>query len=391
VVCSRDREVAPSGVRSLPGPENWGVWLIALPQTLVAAATITGMAGAASSAVILALPGGFTAWAVVLLLISLVLVFFGRYRGVERASIVMALAIITALVAAAGYVFPGTEPLAAGLVPVLPEGAVFAELLPWLGFLMSGAAGLVWYSYWLTARGYGAAYSLTHGQEEETVVEKGDLPDLTHLDRIEREHIRDWVRIMTVSTAIASGIVLALLVSLLVLGAELLRPQGLLPEGPEVTAVLSVLLGDVWGPPGAWLMILAAFFAFRSTIVTNLDGWTRMLGEGSIFIARQAKAAGGWISMRFYRFVYLFGLMGALPLLLIVTRPEPVTFLAVAGVIEAIQIPVVAFATLYLNRQTLPAEFKPSLPVVILTFTAGVFFAAFSVYYIATEAAVLFS
>ncbi len=116
-----------------------------------------------------------------------------------------------------------------------------------------------------------------------------------------------------------------------------------------------------------------------------------MLGEGSIFIARQAKAAGGWISMRFYRFVYLFGLMGALPLLLIVTRPEPVTFLAVAGVIEAIQIPVVAFATLYLNRQTLPAEFKPSLPVVILTFTAGVFFAAFSVYYIATEAAVLFS
>jgi hypothetical protein len=46
---------------------------------------------------------------------------------------------------------------------------------------------------------------------------------------------------------------------------------------------------------------------------------------------------------------------------------------------------VVAFATLYLNRQTLPGEFRPSLGVTILTFAVGVFFAAFSVYYIAIE------
>ncbi|MCK9306198.1 MAG: Nramp family divalent metal transporter [Methanoculleus sp.] len=374
------------GIKNLPGPANWGIWLIVLPQFLVAVATITGMAGAAGSAVILALPGSFTVWAAIILLVSLALVFLGRYRGVELTSIVMALVIIVALVATAGFIFPGIAPLAAGLVPSLPADVVFAELLPWLGFVMSGAAGLIWYSYWLTARGYGAAYHTVHRRGgEERVIEEEALPEIAHLSRGEKEYMQGWLRVMAISTVIAAGIVLLLLVALLILGAELLRPEGLLPEGPEVTAVLSVLLGDVWGAPGIWLMILAAFFAFWSTLIANLDGWTRMLGQGSIFIAREARATGRWVSMRFYRYVYLLGLMGAIPLVFILTNLEPVTALAIAGIIEAIQIPVVAFMTVYLNRRMLPVEFRPSLPTMILTIAVGVFFAAFSVYYIMTE------
>lgn len=374
------------GIRDLPGPANWGVWAIVLPQVIVAVATITGMAGSASSAIILVLPGGFTAWAAIILLISLALVFFGRYQGVERASIVMALLIIVALVTSAGIVFPGLVPLAAGLAPALPPDVVFSEILPWLGFVMSGAAGLVWYSYWLTARGYGSAYYSVHRRGgEEKVIEEEDLPDIAHLSRGEKDHMRGWLRLMTISTTVAAGIVLLLLVALLILGTELLRPEGLLPQGPEVTAVLSVLLGGIWGAPGVWLMILAAFFAFWSTLIANLDGWTRMLGQGSIFIARQARAARRWVSMRFYRYVYLIGLMGVLPLAFILVRLEPVTALAIAGIIEAIQIPVVAFMTVYLNRRMLPIEFRPSLLVTVLTLSVGVFFAAFAVYYIATE------
>ncbi|HOI12538.1 MAG TPA: Nramp family divalent metal transporter [Methanoculleus sp.] len=374
------------GIKNLPGPANWGIWVIVLPQILVAVATITGMAGAASSAIILALPGSFTVWAVVVLLISLALVFFGKYQGVERVSIVMALAIIVALVTTAGFIFPGIVPLATGLMPTLPPDVEFAELLPWLGFVMSGAAGLVWYSYWLTARGYGAAYYTVHLQGgEERVIEEEGLPEIAHPSRGEKNYMRGWLRLMAISTTIAAGIILILLVALLILGTELLRPEGLLPEGSEVTAVLSVLLGEVWGPPGAWLMILAAFFAFWSTLVANLDGWTRMLGQGSIFIARQMKATGRWVSMRFYRYVYLLGLMGILPLVFVLVRLEPVTALAIAGIIEAIQIPVVAFMTIYLNRRALPTEFRPSLGVAILTFAVGVFFAAFSAYYIYIE------
>jgi hypothetical protein len=122
-------------------------------------------------------------------------------------------------------------------------------------------------------------------------------------------------------------------------------------------------------------MVPAAFFAFWSTIVANLDGWTRMLGQGSIFTTRQFRTTGPRVSMRFYRYVYLLGLMRVLPLVFIVAWPEPVTFLGMAGIVEAIHIAVVAFATRYLNRKTLPPELRLSLLVTALTFALGVFFA----------------
>lgn len=390
------------GIKKLPGPENWGVWLIIVPQFFVAVTTITGMSGAASSAIILAIPGSFQFWAIAFLAISIILVFLGKYRAVELISIVMALVITVALVIAALLIFPGIDILAAGLVPSLPPDINFSELLPWIGFMMSGAAGLIWYSYWLVARGYGSAYYRFREAEESTVLESNEAEpttdivefevieetetvDISSISREEKKELKSWIDIMTFSTSVAASIVLILLIALMILGAQLLGPLGLVPEGPAVTAVLSQLLGSIWGIAGASLLIVAAFFAFWSTIVANLDGWTRMLGQGSIMIARQFKSTGRFISMRFYRYIYLFGLMGILPAIFFIIRPAPVEFLIIAGIIEAIHIPVVAFSVLYLNWRTLPIEFKPSKLVMVLTAAVGLFFMIFAAYYIYVE------
>jgi len=390
------------GIKTLPGPGNWGVWLIILPQFFVAVATIVGMSGAASSAIILAIPGGFQFWAILFLLISVALVFFGKYRAVELISIIMALIITAALVIAAILIFPGIDILAAGLVPSLPPNVNFSELLPWIGFMMSGAAGLIWYSYWLVTRGYGSAYyrfrkageaeviesMKVEPKEDEVefeVIEETEPVDISDISSEEKKQLKGWVNIMTFSTIVAASIVLILLIALMILGAQLLGPLGLVPEGPAVTAVLSQLLGSIWGTAGASLMIVSAFFAFWSTIVANLDGWTRMLGQGSIMILRQFKSTGRYVSMRFYRYLYLFGLMGILPVIFILIRPRPVEFLIIAGIIEAIHIPVVAFSVLYLNWRTLPVEFKPSKLVIILTAAVGLFFMIFATYYIYVE------
>jgi Mn2+/Fe2+ NRAMP family transporter len=390
------------GIKTLPGPGNWGVWIIILPQFFVAVATIVGMSGAASSAIILAIPGNFAAWAVIFLAISVALVFFGKYRAVELISIVMALVITVALVTAALLIFPGIGVLATGLIPSLPPNVNFSELLPWIGFMMSGAAGLIWYSYWLVARGYGASYYRFKEAEETEIIKKDESEpttdiiefevieeteplDISNIGLEEKKHLKGWINIMTFSTIVAASIVLILLIALMILGAQLLGPAGLVPEGPAVTEVLSELLGAIWGIAGAALMIIAAFFAFWSTIVANLDGWTRMLGQGSIMIVRQFKSTGRYVSMRFYRYLYLLGLMGVLPAIFIVIRPEPVTFLIIAGIIEAIHIPVVAFSVLYLNWRTLPVDFKPSKLVMLLTAAVGLFFMVFAAYYIYIE------
>ena len=44
-----------------------------------------------------------------------------------------------------------------GCAPPSPDMDV-AESLPWLGFMLSGAAGLIWYSYWTVAKGIKAVY-----------------------------------------------------------------------------------------------------------------------------------------------------------------------------------------------------------------------------------------
>jgi hypothetical protein len=151
---------------------------------------------------------------------------------------------------------------------------------------------------------------------------------------------------------------------------------------PEVTSVLSRLLSSVWGPPGAWLMIAGAFVAFSGTLVANMDGWGRMLSEGSVIIAKQLSLSGHAISARFYRYLFIVGLMVVAPAIMFFTNPEPVAFLMVAGIIEAIQIPIVALSTLYLGVRKLPSGLRPSTITVMLMIAASAFFSFFAAYFI---------
>jgi hypothetical protein len=132
-------------------------------------------------------------------------------------------------------------------------------------------------------------------------------------------------------------------------------------------------------------MVGGAFVAFSGTLVANMDGWGRMLSEGSVLIARQLKLTGLATSAGFYRFLYVIGLMVAVPAVLFYTNPEPVAFLIIAGIIEAIQIPLVALSTLYLNRRALPPVLRPSALSIILMIAAIAFFTFFAAYYIYIE------
>jgi Mn2+/Fe2+ NRAMP family transporter len=363
-----------NGLKRLPGPDNWGVWAIVLPQLLVAGSTIAGLAGSTGSAIILLFPGDFRLWGIAFIVIAASLVLLGKYKGIERISLVMSAIVTTALMFTAALLFPGIGTLAGGLVPRLPANINFIELLPWLGFLMSGAAGLIWYSYWIIARGYGAARPGLDDEEKPL--------DSSILDREGMIRLKGWVRVMTLTISVASALVLLLLIAMLILGSQLLRPEGLLPGGPEVTVVLSRLLGDIWGSPGAWLMVLGAFFSFFTTLVTNIDGWGRMLSEGSMFISRQLMPGLRVASESLYKYFYVLVLMGLIPAILFFILPEPVTFLALSGSIEAVQIPLVTLSILYLNARTLPQELRPSRLTVLLMALAAAFFIFFAAFYL---------
>lgn len=174
------------------------------------------------------------------------------------------------MVTAAIFVSPNLRLLATGIVPQIPQDIQYQEILPWLGFMLAGAAGLMWYSYWIEARGYGAAS--VRGQES---------IDPKQLNQHQKKKLRGWINLMTISNTLAVVGALLMALSFLILGGELLRPQKLVPKENQVAETLGSLLGDLWGSFGFWFMVAIVFITFCNTILSVEDGFGRMFADGT--------------------------------------------------------------------------------------------------------------
>jgi hypothetical protein len=275
------------------------------------------------------------------------------------------------VVAAAVIVFPNLRQLTSGLVPQIPSNVRYDEILPWLGFMLAGAAGLMWYSYWVGARGYGAAAL----KQEEPI-------DFSQLGREEQQHLKGWTMQMLLSNTLAViGALLAAL-AFLILGSELLRPQGLVPQEDQVAETLGSLLGDLWGPFGFWFMIAIVFITFCSTTLSVQDGFGRMFADGTQIILQGFRVRGRWVNEKFLHKFYIVVLLALLPIAVYLFFGQPVGLLQTAGAIEAAHIPIVTGLTLYLNHQLLPQDLRPSTFNFIATVVAGLFFAGFAIVYL---------
>lgn len=354
------------GAATLPGPPRWAIWVIIVPQLIVAVATIAGLAGSSATALVLAFPGDIRIWTVGALVASTLLVTLGRYHTIESVATLLAVGLGLAVIVAAISVGPDLPAIGAGAAPSLPDDVEAAEVLPWLGFMLSGAAGMLWYSYWVQAKGYGAA-AMT------------EPPDLDALEEKDVAHLRGWVRQMTLDNTVAVVGTLALTMAFLVLGAELLRPEGLVPDEDRIADVLGELLGGVWGRAGYWFMILAVFVGFWDTVLSDQDGFGRMFANGT-----SLTLPGVRVDTDLMRRLYVVLLLTVAPVALYLIVGEPVTLLKLAGAIEAAHIPVVAAIAVFLNRSRLPASLRPPVGFVVGTLGAALFFGAFAGFYVWT-------
>jgi len=359
------------GFKQIPGPKNWTIWLILLPQVVVAISTVAGLAGAASTALILVTGGTVKLWTVIIIAVTAAIVFMGQYEVVEKISSIIGIGRTLAVVAAAIFIFPNVRQLTAGLVPQIPQNVQYQEILPWLGFMLAGAAGLMWYSYWVEARGYGAA-SL---KQEQPL----DFNQISH-EQIKR--LQGWVTLMSLSNTLAVVGALLAALAFLILGGELLRPQGLVPKEQQVAEILGSLLGDIWGPFGFWFMVAIVFITFCSTTLSVQDGFGRMFADGTQILLQGFGVQGRWTNEKFLQRFYIIVLLTVLPIAIYLIFGEPVSLLKIAGGIEAAHIPIVTGLTLYVNHRMLPKELRPSKFIWGGTVIAGIFFACFAVIYL---------
>jgi Mn2+/Fe2+ NRAMP family transporter len=351
------------------GKSNWAVYLILIPQLFVAVATIAGLAGSAGTALVLALPGDIRVWTIASILVSTALVIWGHFKAVELVATILAVLLSLAAIAAAITVFPDMGNLISGLLPQIPSKVDYGEILPWLGFMLSGAAGMIWYSYWIQKKGYGAA---GHKENE----------DPLHYSDEAKNKLKGWIKQMTLDNNLAIFGTLIITISFLILGTELLRPQGLVPEENKVAEVLGQLLGQIWGPIGFWFMIIGVFIGFWDTVLSDQDGFGRMFAGGTRLLLTRFHIKGRWVDENFLKKFFVVLVVTVLPILLYLWIGEPVQLLKIAGFIEAAHIPILVALVMILNYKKLSPELRPSLFTSIMTILAGVFFAVFAVIYV---------
>ncbi|WP_372623581.1 Nramp family divalent metal transporter [Falsiroseomonas sp.] len=382
------------GFRDLPGPRGWAVWFIFLPQLLAAVVTIAGIAALAGSAMMIALPGSQALYATDLILLSILLVVSGRYKAVERTSAILAAVLVLAAVASAIAVLPGLGALSRGAVPSFPDGFDPYFVLPWVGFILAGAAGVLWFSYWVAARGYGGPV-IEPGQQEHHAA-GADAAESKPLDEAERHaRLHGWTGLMdrTALLGVCGGGLVVL--AFLILGAEVLRPQGVVPEGIKVAEDLTSLLSEVWGAAGRWILLVGIIVALAGTILADQDGWGRTFADSTLLLTdrQRWRERGGWAGWllgdrEHLKNAYAVVATAAVPLAIFFVVRKPVEILSVGGIVAAAHTPVVVFLTLWLNRRHLPASLRAGWTMTCVAAAAGLFFTAFAVIYFADLAGV---
>ncbi len=222
------------GMHWLKGPENWAVWVLFVPQLMAAAVGIAGLAAVVGSALASSLPGSGTLYAIAMILVSTSFTLTGNYSRVERYSRYMAMLLLAIVLASAISVFPSAEELGSGLRLQWPEQADLYIIMPWVGTILAGSMGIVWFGYWTIHRGFGGGLESAEAGEkrdaELPTERQSELDSHKTSEPLERtQRIKQWLDVMTGAATL--GVVGGLLVCLHGTGRRVAGAQGTLTRG----------------------------------------------------------------------------------------------------------------------------------------------------------------
>jgi Mn2+/Fe2+ NRAMP family transporter len=242
-------------------------------------------------------------------------------------------------------------------IPVIPADSIFL-LAALLGWMPTGLDVAVWHSLWAI-------------EKEKTWKQYASGEPKEKRARMFRTALIDMRTGYLVSFVL--GVVF------LCLGAVLLQPRGLVPQGPAVAETLSEIFTTILGPWMVPVFFTAAFFAMFSTAYNCMDGFPRAFAETMRvlaphrFASESSKAKAYW-GFLFFIYVLAIGFMTVLP--------EPVFLVTAAGALSLLFAPVYYVLNYYcVTRLVDEPEYRPAAwarvvaiaGIVFVTLGAGLF------------------
>lgn len=311
--------------------------LLALSKLLQLGGIIGGVAVACS--ILLPIGGdplGFTSlliWTSLIAVGSIAMLYSNRYSLIERGAVllVVVFSIVTVLIALGLPFTPfayGGDELASGLAFLIPAGALGAALAMF-GITGVGADEITFYTYWCVEKGYARWVGPNDGSEAWVRRANG------------------WIRVMYKDAFVSWVIYTFGTLAFYIMGAAVLNPQGLVPEGNGMITTLSRIYTDTVGEWASVIFLIGAIAVLGSTMWASIPSWSRMytnlLATFGVLDWQDPVARLRWI--RF--FTVLLPLLWAVFYL---TIQSPVIMVQIGGVMTGVFLVAVVIAVYYLRH-----------------------------------------
>jgi Mn2+/Fe2+ NRAMP family transporter len=348
---------------TLPGPRlgtNWISWLW-LFMMLTTQAQIGAMEGLVGQAAHMAFPGASAAiakfatsingdlgsfltrhpehfWAIITALAAILLLLSGGYKRLEKITTALVV-FVTFITVACVLGLPFTDypvkmdELKTGFDFALPLGigGVFAAASAF-GITGVGASELFAYPYWCIEKGY--ARSVGPRNDDESWAKRA----------------RGWLNVMQIDAWFSMIVFTVATVAFYILGAAVLKPQGLVPEGSGMIETLAQMYVQ---PLGKWtreVFLIGAWAVLFKTLYVATAGNSRLTADFLDLskIWKNHDVRGRERTVKAFCIIY-----PTLAVLLFFLVPDPRRLVAIGGFAQTLMLPLISGAALFLrNRDT---------------------------------------
>jgi hypothetical protein len=272
------------------------------------------------------------------------LLYSGTYRRIETVTTVLVVS-LTFVTVAATLALPATpypiawDQVAQGLTFQVPATGI-AVAFGVFGITGVGASELFYYPYWCLEKGYARSAGRCD-----------DSPDW-------ERRAKGWIRVMQLDAWVSMIVFTISTLAFYFLGAAVLYPQQLVPEGKEMIQTLTRMFVDPFGPWAKVFFLVGAGAVLFKTLYLSSAGNARLFAD-FLSLAGIVHYKQAMLRARMIHWVSL--LIPVIALVLFFAFKEPAFMVIIGGFAQALTLPMISAATLYFRYRKLDRRLTPSL------------------------------